>query len=271
MIEETSIFALAREIIKTESQDYNILEISGTSIVNHPFKMVNGQVRASLPSIVDISGLKDVLSSDLLNDDHTKRWWKAVFFEEEGSCTFDPYYGNLPISDLQGYEDRHLDEFIEKIEKIFKDAINLSLFSRKIYLVGEKVCHPLRYVLQSLFQNSEVVVAPEYDETAMLEKEMILCPHEELKKCKIAVENASASDITEQEVRVWIPLNEMDLNSEFSKNCKWSDLIKDMEFCYSVGKIEFKILYLSVHYDVYGNIFVNSRDINGKKVTKKIN
>lgn len=272
MKKDFNSLALACEIMKFETQNFNILQVTEDSIINYPFELIDGQIKAISPIVSLCDALKKTLPPILLDDIQTKKWWNAVFFEENGHITFDNFFEKYAISDLQGYKDDNLGGFIRNIRKSLEESVSPSLYSKRVYLVGEKICNPIRYVLQSLLDNSELVLAPDYNHSAKLIQEMIFCPQAELEKYKLSVGGSSSlSEIVNKEARVLIPLNLMDLNTNVSKGISWNDIITDKNFDFKVGKIEFKTLLLSAYYDVYNNIYIVSKDLNNKEITKKIN
>jgi len=272
MKKEFNSLALACEIMTFETQNFNILRITEDSIVNYPFELIDGRIKAISPITSLCDALKKILPSILLDDIQTNKWWNAVFFEENGRFTFDSFFEKYAISDLQRYKDGNLGCFIRDIRNMLEESVTPSLYSKRVYLVGERICNPIRYVLQSLLSASEFFLAPKYNHSAELSQEMIFCPQTELEKCELFVGGSSSlSEIVNKEARVLIPLNSMDLNTNVSKGISWNDILTDKNYDFKAGKIEFKTLLLSAYYDVYNNIYIVSKDLNDKEITKKIN
>ena len=265
------ILSLISEILTSETEDFNILQVTNNSLINYQFDVIDGRIRAYYPIETPLPTLDRLLPSVLVEDDHTKRWWDSVFFIDDDKYTYDYFYDDLSVTDLADFKELCFGDFIRGLIEVFKENLDNATYKGKVYLTGVKVCPPLYYVLQSLLPLSKLMATPVVGYIECLDKGKIYRPTTELEKLRISIDRpCTANNLVDEELQVLLPLNFMDLSSLVTKTCSWGELIAEPKYDYLAGKIGFKLLYLSVDYDIYSNIYLSSRDLDNNVITKKL-
>ena len=213
----------------------------------------------------------DFIKPEMLGNDAVTRWWKCVFYERKGICTYDNYYDSYKISDDSDIS------FFDLIDNVTKCVSSLPIIksAKQLFLTGELMKNPvLRYVLQELLKQGEVRLLPEVslNEDAD-ENELVILPMDRLERLALnTIEAVKLKEITSASIPITLPLDSM--NDTVVSNVKWKDLIDDKQGVqkdYSVGDLDFKNISLRVECDAFQNIFLACQDLNGNRKVVKIN
>lgn len=206
--------------------------------------------------------LSGVLTDDLLNV-KTEAWWKAVFFEIGGQCSYDNAYDTLKIA-----EDNNQDfkELIDSVSRALK-GLDFPSVPSVVCLVGEYSANPLvRYVLQEkLSLNNSIQLIPcdvKKNESFEDFPNQVIPPTEKIQEVPILVNGGIYADaILQKHVTVTFPLSCID--NVLVNDIKWNQLVSDKSPDYRTGNLEFKRLFLQADYDVFGDVFLSCKDIHG--------
>lgn len=204
--------------------------------------------------------LSEVLTNDIL-DSQTLAWWKAVFFEKDGQCTYDQAYDEFRVSekDTQTFQ-----EMIQSVKQSF-ESLNLPAIPSIVCIVGEYSMNPLvRYVLhQKLASHNNVHLIPCEDittDTFEGSQNRIIHPTEKIQASPIRINGVLLTDlIMQQPIPITFPL--LCIDNILVNDIPWSWLVSDRRPDYRAGNLDFKLLYLQADCDVYGSIFLSCVDI----------
>lgn len=208
--------------------------------------------------------LSEVLKDDLWNG-QTEAWWKAVFYEIDGQCSYDHAYDTLKPTEgsSQGFKD-----VIDAVSHAFNE-LDFPSVPPVVCLVGEYSSNPLvRYVLQEkLSVNNSIQLIPcDIKKTDSFEDfpNQVFLPAEKKQATPLLVDGGIPIDaIFLKPITVTFPLSCTD--NVLVNNLKWTQLVSYKSPDYKVGNLEFKLLFLKAECDVYGSVFLSCSDLYGNQ------
>lgn len=253
-----------------------VLETKGYSFFEYHVK--NG--RFSVKDYVEeISPAMMEITPDLLQDDAVIRWWKNIFYEREGACTYDPYYNSCKIADGSEVTFKkiieELSKYVESIIGGFSEhhpSLKSSLGVSQVFLTGELAKNPLfRYVMQEQNKHGKVAVLPENQQAKVPdENQIVTLPDEKLAQLSLNVTNPiDFKRLVDDSVNITFPLDSMDGDMMAGKS--WKEVLVNEQEDYSVGDLKFKTLRLQVECDAFQNIFLLCRDLSGNRKVIQFN
>jgi hypothetical protein len=205
--------------------------------------------------------LSDVVSSDMMHDKATMKWWEAVFFEHDGECTYDAYYDSLKISEKS---DTTFKELIKKTSSIIS-TLQLPRTSYKIFVSGDYADNFLfRYVLQQEISVKQIVVLPKSDGKELFEENSIVSLPDIISTGRLNTSPLLTLDMMlTNSVNITLPLASAD--GFLANKLRWKDILADMNKDYSAGNLDFKIISVCVECDVFQNTYLSCHDLRGNK------
>ena len=242
--------------------DINLQELSYLYYVVNDGKFHITRYEYGIPHTIS-----SIISDELRMDENIKKWWKHVFYEHDGVCTYDSHYDSLKIA--EGSETTFR-ELIDKLTIAFQ-SMNIPSITAQIFLTGEMAEIPLlRYIFQQMATGYNVRVLPAFPEGNVIdEMDVVTLPAEHLGSFVInAGGGITLSMFTSHSATITLPL--LSVSSEIFSGTKWSEMLIDQQKDYSVGNFDFKLVNISVEYDVFQNIFLSCIDIRGNRKIKLI-
>lgn len=231
-------------------------------IKNGDFKVASFQENAN-------HSLSEAITEDVL-DEQTQAWWKAVFYEIDGRCTFDPAYASFKVAENRSQT------FQEMIQSVILslNQMKLTRVPPTVCIVGEYSSNPLvRYVIQQELSahNDSIKLIPCEDiksDSFEGSQNRIVYSTERIQALPMQVNKALyLNEILQQPMTITFPLQCID--NVLVDGVVWSQLVSDNSPDYSVGNYEFKHLILQAECDVYGFIFLSCSDVhNNRKIVK---
>jgi len=203
-----------------------------------------------------------------IQDSAMMQWWKNVFFEQDGQCTYDSYYDTLSIS-----EDSNIvfKDLINDVEALVH-SLHIPSTETQLFLTGDlSGCFLVRYVFQQCFPSSKVrMLQASSTDDLINEKDIVLRPEEQLKNYVLhANGDIKFSMLTTSPVSITLPL--LSMNSMMISGVNWGEMLHDQQEDYSVGNFGFKKVNIHVECDVFQNIFIVCEDLKGNRKVKHIN
>ena len=246
-----------------------VISISSLDYSAYIYEMKEGNFRISSFQENVRHSLSEVLTNELLNQ-QTLTWWKAVFFEIDGQCTYDKAYDEFRVSEkgTQTFQ-----EMIQSVKQSF-ESLNLPAIPSIVCIVGEYSMNPLvRYVLQQkLAPHNNIYLIPCEDlmtDTFEGSQNRIIHPTEIIQALPMRINGVLFTDLMmQQPVPITFPL--LCLDNILVNDIPWSRLASDRSPDYRAGNLEFKHLYLHAECDVYGDIFLSCVDIRRNRTIVKI-
>jgi hypothetical protein len=194
------------------------------------------------------------------------RWWKNVFFESDGVCTYDNYYDHYKIADDSEVT---FGEIVKRLSDCIS-ALQLPSGVSQVFLTGELAKNPmLRYVVQEKIGNVHVLFENQQVES-LNEHDVIVLPQEELSRLSLnTTKSIKLSELIDSSIYITVPLILMD--GVMLSNKTWKDALVNEQEDYSVGGLKFKNLNLKVECDVFQNIFLLCKDLSDNRKVVHIN
>ena len=197
------------------------------------------------------------------------QWWKCVFYEYNGACTYDNYYNGLTISD----------ESDVTFEKLINDVANCvsSLpfmgSTKQLFLTGDLMNNPvLRYVLQQQLKQGEVRLLRDVSLNEDVDENEIVILPDRLDQLVLNTNEAvKLKEITSNPISITLPMDSM--NNEMLAGIKWKDMFVDeqeVQKDYSVGNMDFKNISLRVECDAFQNVFLAGQDLRRNRKIMQI-
>lgn len=213
--------------------------------------------------------LSEVLTNELLNQ-QTLAWWKAVFFEKDGQCTYDQAYDEFRVSekDTQTFQ-----EMIQSVKQSF-EGLNLPVVPSIVCIAGEYSMNPLvRYVLQQelAFHNIIHLIPCEdiTSDTFEGSQNKIIHPTVKIQALPMRIDGVLFTDLfMQQPIPITFPL--LCIDNILVNDIPWSRLVSDRRPDYRAGDLDFKLLYLQADCDVYGSVFLSCMDIRRNRSIVKL-
>ena len=208
-----------------------------------------------------------IISDDLRLEESIRKWWKNVFYEHDGVCTYDNFYDSLKIA--EGSESTFR-ELIDKLTDAFQ-SLNFPSITSQIFLTGEMAEIPLlRYVFQQLAAGHDVRALPSLPKSNDIdEKDIVTRPVENLESFVLNVGGGMKfTMIASNPATITLPI--LSSSSEMFAGTQWNEMLVDQQKDYSVGNFDFKLVNVSVEYDVFQNIFLSCVDTRGNRKVKLI-
>ena len=246
-----------------------VISISSDDFSAYIYEIKDGNFRIRSFQEKVHHSLSEVLTNDIM-DSQTLAWWKAVFFEKDGQCTYDQVYDTFRVSEkgTQTFQ-----EMIQSVNQSFKN-LNLPAIPSIVCIVGEYSMNPLvRYVLQQkLNPHNNIHLIPCEDittDTFKGSQNRIIHPTEEIQALPMRINGVFFTDLfMQQPIPITFPL--LCIDNVLINDIPWSRLVSDRTPDYRVGNIEFKHLFLQADCDVYGSIFLSCMDIRRNRSIVKL-
>ena len=255
-----------KEAIAHTSDDFLVLVLNVESVSYYNFKNVEGKFhvtdyKESIPHTI-----VELVTPELLHNEHVTKWWSHVFFEYDGQCTYDAYYNDLKVSEGNTVSFK---ELIDKVAASIS-AIQIPNTTSQVFLTGDLAgCTLVRYVLQMRLAPSRVHIFTMSSHQDFDENQLVTLPVEHLNQLALFVNGAfSYSTLASAPVSVTLPL--LSIGSEMTPGIKWEEMLAEQQKDYSVGNFDFKRMSVHVECDPFQNIFLSCTDIKGNRKVKQI-
>ncbi len=267
VVSAATLYGYQAKLTNLASGTFYVLVMNMNDFSLLKYKMSEGrfhvdELRESVPYL-----LSDVVSSDMIHDNATMKWWESVFFEHNGECTYDPYYDFLKISEKS---DTTFKELIEKVTSIIS-TIQLPKTSYKMFLSGDYANNYLiRYALQQVLSMKQINVLPKSDGKESFEENSIVSLPDIISTGWLNTKPLLRLDMMlTNSVNITLPLASAD--GFIANNLRWKDVLADMNKDYSAGNLDFKIISICVECDVFQNTYLSCYDLRGNKKVVKLN
>jgi hypothetical protein len=266
VVSAATLYGYQAKLTNLASGTFYVLVMNMNDFSLLKYKMSEGRFHVDeLRESVSYS-LSDIVSSDMIHDKATMKWWEAVFFEHDGECTYDTYYDFLKISKKS---DTTFKELIEKVTSIIS-TLQLPKTSYKMFLSGDYANNYLiRYALQQELSVKQINVLPKSDGKESFEENSIVSLPDIVSEDGLSTTPFVKLDtLLTSSINVTLPLCSVDcfLANEF----RWKDVLTDMVEDYSAGNLGFKIINIHVECDALQNTFLSCHDLRGNKKVVKL-
>lgn len=245
-----------------------VMELNKSNYSCYKYNVQDGRFRVTAYNKEAVShDITQVLTDELLQNETIMRWWKSVFYESDGICTYDSYYDHYKIADGSEVDFK---EIIKKLsERVSAMQLPVEGMSQ-VLLTGELSKNPmLRYVVQEKIGKALVLFENQQTES-LNERDVIALPKEKLSQLSLnASESIKLMTLVDSPVNITLPLNSMG-NVMLSRKT-WKDALVNEQEDYSVGDLKFKKLNIQVECDVFQNIFLSCKDLSGKRKVIHVN
>jgi len=245
-----------------------VMELNKSDYSYYKYKVQDGKYYVTDYKEEAVShDITQVLTDELLQNETIMRWWKSVFYESDGICTYDHYYDLYKISD--GNEVDFKDIIKNLSERVSALQLPVEGMSH-VLLTGELSKNPmLRYVVQEKI--GKALVLPETQQTESLnEHDIVALPKEKLLQLSLkATESIKLMKLVDAPINITLPLDST--NGVILSDKTWKDALANEQEDYSVGDLKFKNLNIQVKCDVFQNIFLSCKDLSGNRKVLHLN
>lgn len=251
------------------AKEVMVISINSHDFSTYIFEIMDGNFRITSFQENVHHSFSEVLTNEIL-DSRTLAWWKAVFFEKDGRCTYDQAYDEFRVAD------KGTQTFQEMIQSVKQscEGLNLPVVPSIVCIFGEYSTNPLvRYVLQQRLDshNTTHLIPCEDAKSDTFEglQDHIIFPTERIKALQMRINGVVLTDFnTQQPITITLPL--LCIDNVFVNDIRWSQMVSDGRPDYCVGDLAFKKLFLHAECDVYGSIFLSCDDICGNRSIVKL-
>lgn len=205
--------------------------------------------------------------SDYSRDIKISKWWNSVFYNDGNKFNYDTKYDTLPIAEgndtLFGDLNKSTKDILEadELKESLQEIKGMPIFvSSQAY----SYCAPIFYNLQTLCQSSALTLinatSVDYSKITFLGSHLDY-------KLNISNQIVKASDYSNKEFTLQLPLDNNTLDSIAIGSLQWKELACNLEnWDYEIYNIRIKNISISFKYDIYGNIFIKSSDLHENSV-----
>lgn len=264
VVSATTLYGINAKDRNTE--DFMVVVLNETDCSFYKYVLKDGRFHITDYQEVIQHGMADFLPLSMVQNMYTMKWWKHVFFERNGICTYDAHYDTLRIA-----EDCEM-TFKELMERVAQSLPSLGLppITTQVYLTGDLACPVFRYVLQQSHSNYNVWALPAISEDMSLdENEVVPVPMELFDQLAINANGGMAFSLFARgPVVVNLPILSKD--NEMAMGTKWEDMLVNQQTDYTVGNFDFKVIRLRVECDPFQNAFLSCQDTRGNRKVRQI-
>lgn len=268
VIHKASLFG--QFVLSNCSGNAMVISANKNSFSFYDYSIENNKFHLDFYQEYEDHGLIQVITDDLC-DISTSKWWKHVFFDNDGKFTYDTSYDNLRISEKS---DLTFLEMFKIMEEYF-ETISFERIPKLVYITGDYAQNPfVRYYIQErLFPIEPEVQIYTYDDS-IIEGLSDLALHIALPQEKLLFTNIQVSDglslgtLVSKTITVDIPL--LCSNNILVNNISWNSLLLEQNPDYMVGSYGFKKVKIHAECDVFDSVFLSCTDLRGNKIIKEL-